>query len=84
MERGRVEPGALHPEIARARRWAMLVCFVAAGAISIMSQLTMTTCLPAIIAEFGIDASRSQWLTTAYMLALGAMVPCTGYLTSRF
>ena len=84
MERGRVEPGALHPEIARARRWAMLVCFVAAGAISIMSQLTMTTCLPAIIDEFGIDASRSQWLTTAYMLALGAMVPCTGYLASRF
>lgn len=76
--------GAFHPELTPVRRWAVLVCFVFAAAISIMSQLTMTTCLPAIIAEFGIDVARAQWLTTSYMLALGIMVPCTGYLTTRF
>lgn len=75
---------AFHPELSQGRRWAVLVCFVAAGAISIMSQLTMTTCLPAIVAEFGIDTAHGQWLTTSYMLALGVMVPCTGYLTARF
>lgn len=62
----------------------MLICFVWAAAISIMSQLTMTTCLPSILADFGVSTEHGQWLTTAYMLALGIMVPCSGFFTARF
>lgn len=75
---------AFHPELSPARRWAMLICFVWAAAICIMSQLTMTTCLPSILADFRVSTEHGQWLTTGYMLALGVMVPCSGYLTTRF
>lgn len=75
---------SFHPELSDARRWAILVCFVLAAAIAIMSQLTMTTCLPSITAEFGIDTAQGQWLTTSYMLTMGIMIPCTGYLMTRF
>ena len=75
---------AFHPELSAGRRWAVLICFVWAAAISIMSQLTMTTCLPSILADFGVSTEHGQWLTTGYMLALGVMVPCSGYLTTRF
>lgn len=75
---------SFHPELTDGRRWAILVCFVLAAAIAIMSQLTMTTCLPSITAEFGIDTAQGQWLTTSYMLTMGIMIPCTGYLMTRF
>ena len=79
-------PSALtfHPELSSRRRWAVLICFVWAAAISIMSQLTMTTCLPSILADFGVPTEHGQWLTTSYMLALGIMVPCSGFFTTRF
>ncbi len=75
---------AFHPELSPGRRWAILVCFVLAAAIAIMSQLTMTTCLPPITGEFGIDTAQGQWLTTSYMLTMGIMIPCTGFLMTRF
>ena len=75
---------SFHPELSNGRRWAILVCFVLAASIAIMSQLTMTTCLPSITAEFGIDTAQGQWLTTSYMLTMGIMIPCTGYLMTRF
>lgn len=80
----RVAQQPFHPELSDARRWGILLCFVLAAAIAIMSQLTMTTCLPAITTEFGIDTAQGQWLTTSYMLTMGIMIPCTGYLMTRF
>ena len=75
---------AFHPELSPGRRWAILVCFVLAAAVAIMSQLTMTTCLPSITAEFGVQTAHGQWLTTSYMITMGVMIPCTGYLMTRF
>lgn len=75
---------SFHPELSPVRRWAVLICFVWAAAVSIMGQLTMTTCLPSILADFGTETSLGQWLTTGYMLALGIMVPCSGFFTARF
>ena len=81
---GGAEALSFHPEFSGARRWAVLICFVWAAAVSIMSQLTMTTCLPSILADFGVSTEQGQWLTTGYMLALGVMVPCSGFMTARF
>ena len=75
---------SFHPELSEARRWAVLIAFVWAAAVSIMSQLTMTTCLPSILVDFGMSTEQGQWLTTSYMLALGVMVPCSGFATARF
>ena len=77
-------PMTFHPELSTSRRWAVLVSFVWASAISIMSQLTMTTCLPSILTDFSVSTEHGQWLTTSYMLSLGIMVPCSGFFTTRF
>jgi len=44
----------------------------------------MTASLPRIMTEFGITASVGQWLTTGYLLVMGIMIPCTGYLMEHF
>ena len=79
-------PGAaaFHPELPDARRWCVLICFVLGAAMCIMSQTTMTASLPSIIAEFGVSSEQGQWLTTSYMLATAVMIPCTGFLMTRF
>lgn len=73
-----------HPELTSGRRWAVLFSFVFGAALSILSQTTMTASLPSIIAEFGVSATLGQWLTTSYLLTLGVMIPCTGFLMTRF
>lgn len=36
------------------------------------------------MAEFGIGTSTVQWMTTAYLLVLAAIVPTSSYLNRRF
>lgn len=36
------------------------------------------------MAEFQIDASKVQWLTTSYMLAIAVLIPMTAYLIDTF
>ena len=46
-------------------------------------QTAMNTALPAVMAEFGINAATAQWLTSGYSLAMGVMTPLTAYLIKR-
>ena len=78
------QAAAFHPELSEARRWAVLICFVLGAAMCIMSQTTMTASMASITAEFGVSSERGQWLTTSYMLATAVMIPCTGFLMTRF
>lgn len=48
--------------------------------VTILNQTLMSTALPSIMREFSITATQGQWLTTAYMLINGIMVPITAYL----
>ena len=52
--------------------------------VTILNQTLMSTALPSIMKEFSITATQGQWLTTAYMLINGIMVPITAYLVNRF
>lgn len=47
-------------------------------------QTALTTALPAIINDLQISAATAQWLTSAYSLAMGIMVPATAFLMKRF
>ncbi|MGX7393898.1 MDR family MFS transporter [Carnobacterium mobile] len=52
--------------------------------VTILNQTLMSTALPSIMREFSITPNQGQWLTTAYMLINGIMVPITAYLVNRF
>lgn len=51
--------------------------------IGSLNQTVMSSALPSVITNFGIDAGVGQWLTSAYLLFLGVMVPCTGYMMEK-
>lgn len=47
-------------------------------------QTALSTVLPVMMKEFRITASTAQWLTSAYSLVMGIMMPATAFLIRRF
>lgn len=52
--------------------------------IGALLQTSLTTALPVIMSDLHITAATAQWLTSAYSLAMGIMVPVTPFLLNRF
>lgn len=65
------------------RNWLFAVVLVASISSS-MLQTALTTALPVIMSDLSVSASTAQWLTSAYSLAMGIMVPSTAFLMRRF
>jgi len=60
--------------------FAIVVLATAAGSLT---QTVMNSMLGGVGADFGIDASIGQWLTTIYMLVLGITVPIVTWLSQK-
>lgn len=52
--------------------------------VSSLMQTAMTTILPAIMQDLHVTANAGQWLTSAFTLAMGIMIPVTPFLLKRF
>lgn len=52
--------------------------------IAVLNQTVLSPALPSIMADLNITAVQGQWLTTAYMLVNGIMIPITAYFIDRF
>lgn len=49
-----------------------------------MLSTAMTTALPAVISDIGVDVSLGQWLTSGYSLIMAICMPLTAFLITRF
>lgn len=52
--------------------------------IALLNQTVMSPALPAIMADFGIEAGTAQWVMSIYPLVSGIMVPVSAFLIDRF
>lgn len=68
----------------RGRTYALFAIVVFACALGSLTQTVMNSMLEGVRADFGVDTSIGQWLTTIYMLALGITVPAVTFLSQRF
>lgn len=64
--------------------WGQLGILVLGAFMAILDGTIVNVALPSMMAIFGVDASRIQWVVTAYMLTCGVVVPVSGYLGDRF
>ncbi|NLT95227.1 MAG: multidrug efflux MFS transporter [Clostridia bacterium] len=62
----------------------MIAIIISGGFVTILNQTVLSPALPSIMRDFGIGPSQGQWLTTAFMLVNGIMIPITAYLIDRF
>lgn len=65
----------------------LVLSIVATGIMSfsgVCVETAMNVTFPTLMHEFSIDTATVQWMTTAYLLVLAAVVPTSGYLNRRF
>ncbi|MBA2473122.1 MAG: multidrug efflux MFS transporter [Pseudonocardiales bacterium] len=65
--------------------WGLpLVVLVAGMFMSLLDTNIVNVAIPTIQKEFGATTDDVQWVTTAYALALGVVVPASAWLGDRF
>lgn len=63
----------------------LLMAVMVVGAfIAILNETLLNIALPQIMHDMTISASTAQWLTTAYMLTNGVLIPVSAFLIQRF
>mgnify|MGYP002233049114 CR=1 FL=1 len=67
----------------KGRTYALFTIVVLACALGSLTQTVMNSMLGGVSADFGVDASVGQWLTTIYMLTLGITVPAVTFLSQK-
>lgn len=62
----------------------ILAVMVAGAFVAILNETLLNVALPPIMRDFHITANTAQWLTTAYMLTNGVLIPVSAFLLQRF
>ncbi|WP_108124261.1 DHA2 family efflux MFS transporter permease subunit [Saccharospirillum mangrovi] len=76
-----IDSSASQPAVNR----TLIVALLIAGAfVTILNQTLMLVAIPAISAEFNAEPSLVQWVTTAFMLANGILIPVSAVLIDRY
>lgn len=65
-------------------RTVIVGVLLSAAFLTILNQTLLINALPPIMSELDIDASRAQWLTTAFMLTNGVLIPVSAFLIEKF
>ncbi|OIJ14530.1 MFS transporter [Anaerobacillus arseniciselenatis] len=52
--------------------------------IAFLNNTLLNIALPAIMAEFKVEAATVQWLTTGFMLVSGILVPVSAFLIQKY
>jgi DHA2 family lincomycin resistance protein-like MFS transporter len=59
-------------------RWLVLATFVV-----ILNETIMLNAIPRLMADLAVSAQAAQWLSTAFMLTMAAVIPVTGWFLQR-
>lgn len=62
-------------------RWVALSVILIGTFMSVLSSSLINLALPKMMSVFGVSLSDITWIVTAYMLAMGSVVPVTGFLS---
>jgi EmrB/QacA subfamily drug resistance transporter len=78
-------PSDLGTVAARQARWGVPLAVLVAGMfMSILDVTIVNVAIPTIQNDFGTTVEDVQWVANAYTLALGVVVPLSGWLGDRF
>ena len=65
-------------------RTAMMGTLLAGAFLALMAETFLNNALPTIMAEFHVSQATAQWLSTAYLLVVGLMIPVSAWVFSNF
>ena len=53
----------------------MMITMLLGGFFGLLNETLLATALPSIMKDFNIEYSQVQWLTTAFLLTNGVVIP---------
>jgi len=65
-------------------KWFVLFNVMLGTFMAVLDSTIVNVSLPKIMSSFGVGLSTIQWVITAYMLAMAAMLPTSGWLADKF
>jgi MFS transporter, DHA2 family, multidrug resistance protein len=65
-------------------KWFVLANIMLGTFMAVLDSTIVNVGLPKIMSSFGVGLSTIQWVITAYMLAMAAMLPTSGWLADKF
>ncbi|MBK3495140.1 multidrug efflux MFS transporter [Viridibacillus sp. YIM B01967] len=71
-------------DVSNIKKRPIIIALIIGAFVSILNETLLSNALPELMHEFGVMAPTIQWLTTAYMLVVGVLVPVTALLQQWF
>jgi len=72
-----------HPK-SKYYKWFVLGNVMLGTFMAVLDSTIVNVSLPKIMSSFGVGLSTIQWVITAYMLSMAAMLPTSGWLADKF
>lgn len=66
------------------QKYLMIAALLTGAFMGITNETLLATALPSIQEAFGITTGQVQWMTTAFLMANGIMIPVSAFLIDRF
>jgi len=64
-------------------RWLVLATVMIATFMAVLDATIVNVALSKMMSAFGVTVDRVEWVLTAYLLALGVMLPTSGWLADH-
>jgi MFS transporter, DHA2 family, multidrug resistance protein len=65
-------------------RWWVLANVMIGTFMAVLDATIVNVALPKIMATFGVDIDKVEWVVTAYMLVFAVMLPTSGWIADHF
>lgn len=64
--------------------YRLIVILLSGAFVALLSNTFLNVALPSIKNDFGVTTSTVQWVSTAYMLVSGVVIPTTAFMMQKF
>ncbi|GAA3404309.1 MDR family MFS transporter [Paenibacillus hodogayensis] len=71
-------------DLTNMKRGPIMFALIIGMFVAALNETLMGNALPELMKSFGVSAATAQWLSTAYMLVVGVLVPVTAILQQWF
>ncbi|WP_168119579.1 DHA2 family efflux MFS transporter permease subunit [Paenibacillus sp. HB172176] len=71
-------------DVSKLKRGPIVTALIIGAFVAILNETLLNIAFPDLMIDFNIEATTVQWLSTAYMLVVGILVPITALLQQWF
>jgi len=64
-------------------KWLVVIAVMSGAFLVVLDTTVVNVALPKIMAAFGVNVDKIEWIVTAYMIAMAIIMPSVGWLSAR-